>query len=416
MSLHFVSVLAIAGMSCLACIAQAAEPLRLDAAIERALATNPALVAQGAQLRAVEARAELESLPPPLVLGAQLENAVGTGALSGLDGAEATLQLERTVELGGKRAARQALGHARVASQRHAVATARLDVRARTVERFIEVAVDQRRLQDAQALLEAAQALRDEVARWVEAARNPESDLHAAGIAVAEAELQFEHAEHELEAARVALAATWGEREADFESVRLDLNALPELPDFDTLAAALRDTPAQQALLLEADAAAARRRLAVASGKPDLTLGLGVRRVEAIDEQALVMTLSMPLGSRRRAAPAIAEAEAQRAALDASGEGARIEAHQALFNMYQELQHARSEAEALRDRLLPQAEAAQAFAQRAFEAGRFGYQALAQATHTVIELRSRRTEALARYHLRRVELERFTARIEESLP
>ena len=208
MSLHFRSILAAAWMCCVACPAHAAETLRLEAAVSRALDGNRALAAQSAQLRAVEVRAAHEALPPPFVLGAELQNLAGTGALAGLDGAETTLQLERAVELGGKRAARQALGQAQIARQRLNGVAARLDVEAETTARFIEVAIDQRRVEDARARFDEAQALRDRVAAWVVAARNPESDLHAAEIAVIEAQLQLEHAGHELEAARVTLAAT----------------------------------------------------------------------------------------------------------------------------------------------------------------------------------------------------------------
>lgn len=416
MSLHFRSILAAAWMCCAACPAHAAEPLRLEVAISRALDGNRALVAQAAQLRAVEARAAHEALPPPFVLGAELQNIAGTGALAGLDGAEATLQLERAIELGGKRAARQALGQAQVARQRLDGVAARLDVEAETTARFIEVAIDQRRLADAEVRLDAAQALRDQVAGWVEAARNPESDLHAAEIAVIEAQLQLEHAAHELEAARMTLAASWGQPAPDFDAVVLDLDALPPLPEFEVLAARLSRTPEQRAAMLDAETGAARRRLAMASARPDLTLGFGVRRLQALEEQALVMSMSLPLGSRRRALPQVEAAEAQRAALDADREAARIESRQALFARYQELLHARSEVEALRDRMLPQAEAALAFTRRGFEAGRFNFQALAQAAGLVNELRARQTDALARDHLQRVEIERFTADSEELLP
>lgn len=416
MSSHFVSVLAAAGMSLVACMVHAAEPLRLEVAIERALAAHPALAAEQARLRAVQARAGHDALPPPLVLGAQLEDVAGTGSVAGLDGAQATVQVEHTIELGGKRAARRAAGEAEVARQHHQLAATRLEVAVRLRARFIEAAVDQRRLSDARERLEQAQALRAEVARWVEAARNPESDLHAADMAVAEAELQVEHAEHELEAARVALAASLGLLQPDFGEVLMDLDALPPMPEFALLAQRLPHTPDLRALQLEAEVAAARRRLAAASARPDLTLGVGVRRLEALNEQALVLSMSMPLGSRRRAAPLVSEAEARGAALEATHEELMVERHQQLFEMYQELRHARDEIEALRSRLMPQALAALDFNRRAFEAGRLSYMALAQSGQALIELRARHTEALARYHLGWLAIERFTAASEEPGP
>jgi cobalt-zinc-cadmium efflux system outer membrane protein len=403
-------------MNCLACIAQAAGPLRLEEAIARALSANPALAAQSAQMRAVEARAGREALAPPLVLTTQVENALGTGAVAGLKGAEATVQVARDIELGGKRAARQALGRTSIARQRHEGVATELAIRALTTERFIELAVDQRRFMEAREQVVRSVDLVTEVARWVEAGRNSDADLNAAKIAVAEAELALEHALHERDAARVALAATWGAQQADFDEVTLDLDAMPGVPEFEELAARLDATPAFRAAAIEAEAAAARRRVAIANSKPDLTVGVGVRRLEALNEQALVMSMSLPLGSRRRAAPAITETEAQQAAGQAGTEAARIEARQALYAMYQEMIHARNEVEVVRDRLLPPAEEIEAFTRRGFEAGRFTFLALAQSQNAVFEFRQRMTEALARYHLRRAEILKLTAASGESLP
>jgi cobalt-zinc-cadmium efflux system outer membrane protein len=410
--MRFVSVLAAAGMSWLACNAHAAEPLRLEEAIERALVNHPALAAEAARLRAVQAQAEQESLPPPLVIAAQLEDVAGTGPLSGVDEAQLTVQLERRFELGGKRAARRALGAAAIARQRHELVMARLDVVTRVRERFVETAIDQQRLRDAEARLAEARVLRDEVAAWVEAGRNPVSDLLAAEMAVTEAGLQLEHAGHALEAARVALAASLGLTEPDFDGVAMDIGELPPVPALAVLAERLQHTPEVRAAEFEAEAAAARRRVAAAAAKPDLTLGVGVRRIEAVDDQVLLLSMSMPLGNHRRAAPVIAEAEARSAAIGAVREQARVERHQELFGMYQELVHARSEVEALRGELLPRAAQALEFATRAFRAGRFSYMAVAQAAQTLMDLKVRHTDALARFHLRRLAVERFTATVD----
>src|SRR3546814_9519566 len=76
---------------------------------------------------------------------------------------------------------------------------------------------------------------RAEVARWVEAARNPASDLRAAEIALAEAELEVEDAEHELTSARMTLAASWGAIQPDFTAVTGDLRELPPVESFEVL-------------------------------------------------------------------------------------------------------------------------------------------------------------------------------------
>lgn len=416
MNLRWLLVLAVAGAYGVVPSGHAAEPLRLQEAVARSLATSPSLAAEDAEVRAVQARAEREALPTPYVVGGDLENVGGTGALSGIHSAETTLRLGRVIELGGKRAARQSLGGAEVARQQNVVDAARLDIASRATARFIEVLADQQRLAFAKDRLKLAERTRREVANWVGAGRNPESDLSAAEIAVADAELELEHAEHELASARVTLAASWGSLDPDFESVAGDLDELPAVEPFPTLATRLPRTAMRRNALLEAEAIAARRRVAVASAKPDVNVSIGVRRFEALNDQGLVMAVSVPLGSRPRASLAIAEADAQLAALESRRDAQRTEDYQGLFDKYQELVHARTEYEALSTRMLPKAEQAYAFTRRGFEAGRFSFVSLSQAQATLFALRARSVEAAARYHTRLAEVERLTTVAPETQP
>ncbi|MCH2093374.1 MULTISPECIES: TolC family protein [Pseudoxanthomonas] len=416
MNLCYAWVLALAGACGVVPWAHATEPLRLQEAVSRALGANPALAAEAAQLDAVRARAEREGLAPQYFVTGELENVGGTGSLSGVNSAESTLRIGRLIELGGKRAARQALGAAEIDQQQTAADATRIELTSRTAARFIEVAVDQQRLDFANERVRQAERTRREVAGWVWAARNPESDLRAAEIVVANAELDREHAEHELSSARTTLAATWGDTIPDFDTVAADLTDLPEVEPLDTLLARLPNTIDQQAFSREARLAEARRRIAEAARKPDLNFNVGVRRLEGPSDQGLVMSVSVPLGSRTRAGYSIAEADAQLAAIEARRKAEQFERHQLVFEKYQELGHARTEVESLRGRVVPKAEQALAFTRRGFEAGRFSFLSLSQAQTTLFELRERLVEAYARYHTLLVELDRLTATTQDTFP
>lgn len=416
MHLRFLLVLAVAGTCGVAPPGQAAESLTLARALDRALASDPVLAAERARLQAVEARAQRDALPPPFVLGAEVENIAGSGSLRGAAAAETTLRLGRVVELGGKRAARDALGEAEASQQAQRLAQARAETIGRTRARFIEALADQQRLAYAGERVEQAERTRREVEAWVRAARNPATDLRAAELAVAEARLDFEHAEHELESARMALAASWGATSPDFADVEGDLEVLPPPEPFDVLIARLPDSPEQQLRRREAETLAARRRVAEASASPDLTLGLGLRRVEGLDDQGLVLSLSVPLGSVRRATHSLAEVDAEREALEARRQAEAVEARQQLFGKVQELRHARTEMEALQGHMLPAAEQALADTRRGFEAGRFSFQALVQAQQTLFRLRERAVEAATRHHLLQAEIDRLTATPQDSTP
>ena len=90
MNLRCLLVLALAGTCGAVPSGRAAEPLRLEEAVARALAANPLLVAEAAELRAIRARAQREGMPPQYVVSGDFDNVAGTGTLSGGESAEAT--------------------------------------------------------------------------------------------------------------------------------------------------------------------------------------------------------------------------------------------------------------------------------------------------------------------------------------
>jgi cobalt-zinc-cadmium efflux system outer membrane protein len=388
------------------------ETLTLADALERVSAGSSTLAAAAAHAESMRARTARESMAPPFVLGADIENFAGSGTLKGFDSAENTLQVSRLIELGGKRAGRRALGDAEDASAAHALDSARLDSIALTTRRFVEVVADQERLRLAIERADIAARTRAEVERVVRGARNPETDLRAAEIALDDADLDREHHEHELRAARVTLASTWGSRDPDFGQAAMSLDTLPALEPFESLAARLPGSASLVAWRLEADGAAARLRLARAQTRPDLNVGLGVRRLEAFGDHGLVMSLSMPLGSSTRARLAQSESRAAATAVAHRREAAELDAYQQLFEQYQELGHARAEFTTLGASMIPRAEQALALAQRGFDLGRFGFLALTQAQDTLFELRRRRIDAAARFHTLLADLQRLTAAVE----
>jgi cobalt-zinc-cadmium efflux system outer membrane protein len=389
--------------------AYAADPIRLEQAVLRALQSNPALAAEAATLRSTEARAALQGLAPAYTVGGEFENFAGTGAASGIKSAEATLRLGVVLELGDKREARQALGRAEVSQQRQRTEAVRLELASTTATRFVEVVAAQERLAFTKERIALAQRTRGEVAKWVAAARNPDSDLNTAEIAVTEAELEQQRAEQKLASARLTLASTWGAPAPDFVEAQADFNTLPVAESFDALALRLPMTPEQRAATFEVDTLTARRKVAHASGQPDVNFSIGVRRLQGTSDQALVMAVNVPLGSQARAAYSIADLDAQIDAVNARRDALRHERYQELFGKYQELTQARQEVESLRTSMIPKAEKTLAITRRGFDEGRFSFFVFAQAQKALFDLRARSVDATARYHASLVDIERLTA-------
>lgn len=385
-----------------------ANELTLEQAVAQALAKHPSLDAQAQSVRAAESHAQALALGPQWTVGGELENVLGTGAVSGIHGAETTLRLSRAIELGGKLAARERVGAAEVARQSQAIGRLQVAIAAQAAERYIAVVGHQQRLAILRSHLALAETNKKLLTRWIEAGRGSEAEGLQAQVALIDARLRVEDAERELDSARVALAALWGESDPGFDA-NGDLDTLPAVAPRAELEAQLPRSVEQRAFVVEADALNAERELVASAARPDVAVSVGVRRLETIDDQALVFSVSMPLGSAPRSALGVARVDAELAAMEARQQAAQWDARQQLYGLYQELQHARHVVETHQRETLPAAEAALAASQRGFELGRFGFLVLNQAQKSLIELRLAVLEAQQRYHTLLVSIDRLTA-------
>ena len=207
----------------------------------------------------------------------------------------------------------------------------------------------------------------------VAAARAPDVELRRARITSARVGVEQEHAEHELLTSRRKLAAMWGDSEATFERVGADLYALPPSEGYEAARRASREQSRLRALRIRGTAArrrAARRRSARTHGPHRAA---GVRLLHDTNDEAFVFGVTLPLGRSSRARSEIAAAQAEREQTAAEREAHRVRAEAQLFELFQELRHAITEAEVLRTTVLPEMEAALEATRYAYERGRYSY-------------------------------------------
>ncbi|MDP2323746.1 MAG: TolC family protein [Gammaproteobacteria bacterium] len=385
------------------------QSLTLEDAVLRALASHPALQAEEFSLRAAERRADLAALSPALTIGGEVENVAGTGELRGLDAAETTLRVARVFELGRKRQLRRQAGTASVDLHRNTQDQRRVAVIADTTRRYVQLVSTQEVLGLRSSSLQLARENAEAVAHRVERGRASESDRVLADLEVVRAELSLEDATHEMDAARVSLSVLWGDTAATFDRVSGHLEPLPPIPLWTAVTASLDASPGLLVYTLEDRSLAALGSLARAEGIPDLTASLGVRRLEAIDDQALVLSLSVPVGLRSRSALALEENRLQRKALDARREAARLEFHQLLYARYRELEHAAHEVASTRDEMIPRAEQALKLVQRGYEDARYSFLEVVQARALLLDLKDQHIDAAARFHQVLADIQQLTA-------
>lgn len=383
------------------------EALTLNRAIELAAANSPSIRALTSETQALAARSEAEALPPNTHIESEFENFAGTGAASGTDLLDSTVRLSRVIELGNKAALRRGIGSAELEQQAAEHQLARSELSAEVARRFIHVLSDQTMLGTAQRATELARTARDVARQRVTAGASSPAALGRAEIALARSQIAQEHAEHELASSRVKLSILWGDTAASFAQVSGELFDLPPLESLDAYRSRLDASPELTRFASEARVQDARVRLARAQRSPDVAVAAGVRRLEQFDDAALVASFSVPLGTRRRADLQERAARADRTRVDMNREARQLELHATLFDLYQELLHARTEAETLHSQVRPQAETMLATTNEGYRAGRFSLLELVDAQLQLIEVEREATTAAASFHTLMVEIRRL---------
>ncbi len=408
MSLFKFPILSVAcGLAALASGAVAAEPLTLSEALATALQKNPTLKVHAFGARMAEARVLQAGVKPNPELSAQFENFLGTGAVSGVKGLETTLQLSQVIDLAGSRTRRVETATASLELAGAEYETQRIDVFAEVARRFTETAADAQRLATARTARELAGQTLAAVQSRVDAAKVSVLELNKARTALALLEIAEEHAEHELAVCRQSLAASLGEIEPTFGEISADLMTLPAVPDFPSLAARLEKSPVLARYAVEARWHEAQIRLAQSLRRTGPHVSAGLRRVEATDDFGFVAGVSLPLGLRDQTQGNVREARERRAQTDAHAEAARIELRATLFAVYQEMLHARTALNQLREKVIPDAEQSLTLSRQGYNEGRYSLLELLDAQKSLIELRGAVIANAAAFHLHVIEIERL---------
>jgi len=114
---------------------------------------------------------------------------------------------------------------------------------AKTTRRFLHVIIDQQRLVIANDKLILMQRTLKTISQRVNAGRSPVAERRRVAIAHARAEMELEHAEHELATSRLKLSTLWGETEPAFAKSQAVLFDLPKVEHFSALAELLQRNP-----------------------------------------------------------------------------------------------------------------------------------------------------------------------------
>ncbi|QDH71234.1 TolC family protein [Marilutibacter alkalisoli] len=384
--------------------ARAGERLTLDDAFARVVETHPDLrlfTAHGDRLAAERERAAQR---PPLALGAEVENAFGNGS------ADLTLGIGSMFERGGKQAARSALAERRTDALALERETRRLDLLAETARRYLQAAAATQRQAIARDDIAQRQHSVTAARRRLAAGASPRSLVLAAEAAQARAELDLARADRQAETTRRHLTTLWGEHTTAFEIDASILQRLPPIADLDAIEDRLRDSPDLRRFGDERRIREAQLQLARSQAVADIGWQLGARRLGGDSDVGLVAGISVPLGSRRRAGPAIRSAQAGLAALEIEREAEVLSLQAALVEAHGRYRTARLEAGRIDSEVMPALERAEVAAARAYRAGASSHLEWAQLQTEIVAARRQRLDAATEALGALIELQRLTGR------
>jgi cobalt-zinc-cadmium efflux system outer membrane protein len=381
--------------------------LTLRVALSLALKHNAELAAFSQEVRAAEAaviQAGVFPNPKLEIVGDNLGN-----ARKRQEGDQSTsLLIGQLIELGGKRTARVRLAETGRELAGWDYEAKRVEVLARVRQAFVETLVAQQRTALADESVRLAQAVADAVAKRVQAGKVAPVEETKARLTLSATLVEREQARRELAAARKRLTALWSNPEPRFDRAAGDLESVPTLPAFETLAARVRDNPGLARWTTDVQRRQAGVEAERAKAVPDITVSGGVSRFSEFNDHAYIVGISIPIPVFDQNRGGILEANRRldKAADERRAVESRLLAE--LSDAYQRTAAVANEIERLRTDLLPGSQSAFDAATQGYQLGKFGFLDVLDAQRTLFHVRTQYLRALGDYHLGVSEIERLT--------
>jgi cobalt-zinc-cadmium efflux system outer membrane protein len=390
------------------CAQSPSAALTLQEALSRTLKTSPQLAVFPPQLREAEALQLQADLRPALELETSADNVLGSNDYRRGESAEYSVGLSQVIELGDKREQRLAVADIQRATIAQDYELARLDTLAETARRFIQTTRAQQLLALAERQLRNAQAVVAAARQRATAGAVANSDVSRMRIGALQAALARDRAIAELSSEKIKLAASWGAIKTDFLYTQADLHTFAALPSETQLEQRLQTTPRLLRLLSEQRLREAQLHLAESGAAPDLRFGAGLKRFAVSDDNAVVLSFSMPLFSAERNRATTQAARARYDKTLAERQLAEIETRALLGQLWQQLLTQRREAQRLHTEIVPAAAQVLVDIQQGYREGRYSALDLLNAANENRELEKAAIESAAATHLQLLELERLT--------
>lgn len=375
------------------------QTLTMGNALQRAVAASPRLTAAERDIGIARGqRIQAGALINPQI-GIEVDNALGSGSYRGTRSAESTLQISQMFELWGKREARIAAGQAGVDAAAIGRQAIRLEVLSETAISFVTVLGLQRRIQILNEQIESIDRITPLLQRRVEAGASSVAETGRAEVASSLVKADRERTKSALATARRELAVLMGGITPDFTAVSGRLEAVGTPPSFQSVVAAIDATP--QLTRWTAIFAQRNAELLIARLRPypDVTVGAGWRRYNDTNDNAVRLSLSVPIPIFDQNQGNILSAQEGLAKTTAERQANRNVLIVLAGRAYDALQGSLRELSILRDSAIPKARDAASAISEGYGQGRYSLLEVLDSQASVASARLREQEAQQNFHI-----------------
>ena len=383
------------------------DTLIFSDALAKALVESPALQSSAWQVRVKEAERIQASLLPNPELEAEMENFGGTGPFEGYDSRETTIRLSQKILLGADRMKRK-----RVAGLDRNLAgwdyeTKRLDILTGVTKAYISALEAQEHLEQQKELLEVAEQFYNSVVAQVKAGKVSQLEATKANVELSKVRIELRRIQQKQSSAFAALAAFWGSRRPEFTWLEGSLDTAESIPELTGITQYVERNAdiarwATEIQRLEANVSYQR-----AKGIPDIKLGAGYRRMEDLDAEAALVSVSIPLPFFNRNQGNVKAARYQLNQAETQREGVFADVYRNLSQSYHQLNASYYEVQQLESEVIPGAEEAYEAAQIGYRQGKFDFLEVLDAQRTLFTSRTRYIESLAEFNKAIADVERL---------
>jgi cobalt-zinc-cadmium efflux system outer membrane protein len=378
------------------------EPgLMLSDAVAKTLAQSKELEAYAWEQRVEDGKILQAGLLPNPQLSIAPENVVGSEFFR--KQIQNTVEISQLIELGEKRSNRVKVAEYGKEKSLTDYEIKRNEVLAELNIRFVHVLSDQLMVELMRRSSQLAARTLDVVRSRIKAGGGAGYEEPRTRVLVAKAQIAEEHTEHELLSSSKLLASSWNAEELG-QSVVGDLLAADNLFTLQELYDKLNSSPAVLQGRVEERLRQAILSLEEAKKVPDVTFGIGWRYGRSLDEQAAVANLTIPLQIFDSNQGNIAEAKALSLKKKIENEALPVRLKAAVFELYQEIKHAKTELDLMKKEIIPQSERSLTLVQEGYKIGRHTFLELSESQSAVIENHAAQIKAALTFHKLSIEL------------